>query len=326
MTPQFPDPMAVTPLPADDGHEASFHRWSQRETDALTVAIAARRPLLVRGEPGTGKTQLARAAAVHLARRLLVETIHPRYEASDLVYRFDAVRRLADAQAGVPFDEPAYWQPGPLWQACDWASASRFGRCRQQTAPAGHVILIDEIDKADSDVPNSLLEVLGQRRLTVPALDQPLAAPDNPAPLILITTNEERELPAAFLRRCVVLNLEPDPDKSYAQWLTERGRTHYGVDQVPDEVLALAAEQLDADRRASIAAGLTPPGPAEYLDLIRAVFSLAPGQAGAQRRLLATLSAYTFVKNAAGDDGRAPRQQRQVEPSLRGAAAGSGAR
>ena len=199
----------ITDLPAQDGHEAAVHQWSQREIDALRLAQAAHRPLLLRGEPGTGKTQLARAVATHLGRTLLSETIHPRFEPSDLVYRHDAVRRLADAQAREPLDDHTYWHPGALWQAYNWASACQYGHCRQQPAPTGHVILIDEIDKADSDLPNSLLEVLGQRRLSIPALDLRLSEPADQPPLILITTNEERELPPAFLRRCVVLNLDP---------------------------------------------------------------------------------------------------------------------
>ncbi|HNJ52044.1 MAG TPA: AAA family ATPase, partial [Accumulibacter sp.] len=90
---------AVSRLPETPEQAEAWHQWSAAEIDALTLAYAARRPLLVRGEPGTGKTQLARAAAVHLGWKLHVETIQPRFEPGDLVARFDAVRRLADAQA-----------------------------------------------------------------------------------------------------------------------------------------------------------------------------------------------------------------------------------
>ena len=119
----------VHKLPPTDHLSESWHQWSQREIDALTLAVAAKRPLLVRGEPGTGKTQLARAAANHLGWVLESVTIHSRYEPQDLLYRFDAVKRLADAQLrDVGADwlearEAGYWEPGPLWRAFGWRSA-----------------------------------------------------------------------------------------------------------------------------------------------------------------------------------------------------------
>lgn len=312
----------VDPLLDTDGLEESTHQWSQREIDALTLAQAARRPLLLRGEPGTGKTQLARAAALHLGWQLLSETIHPRFEASDLVYRHDAVRRLADAQARKPLKDAEYWHPGALWQAYDWVSAVTFGHCRGKAQAAGHVILIDEIDKADSDLPNSLLEVLGQRRLSIPPLNLVLGERVTTPPLILITTNEERELPPAFVRRCVVLNLDPDPDLLYQDWLVQRGQAHFGVRVgrtralLGAPVLLAAAEQLVADRQAAVDAGLPQPGPAEYLDLLRAIHELAPHKPAAQRDWLRKLNAYAFVKNALQPGGASPSQRRPVVTAL----------
>lgn len=284
--------------------DASVHRWEQLEIDALTLALAAQRPLLVRGEPGTGKTQLARAAAQHLGATLLSVTIHPRFDPQDLLYRLDAMRRLADAQAGLLKGDEHYWQPGPLWQAYGWASASAFGHCRGQARPPGHVILIDEIDKADSDLPNSLLEVLGQRSFAIEALQLTVGGPDSPRPLVVITTNEERELPIAFLRRCVVLNLAPDSGLSYRDWLVQRGLAHFGpregrpVAVMADDVIAAAADQLVADRSAAEAAGLQAPGPAEYLDLLGALARLAPGDGGAQRQWMQRLSAFAYIKHS----------------------------
>lgn len=194
-------PGQVCHLPATDVSSEAWHQWSQPEIDALRLAYAAGRPLLVRGEPGTGKTQLARAAAEWLGWRLQAETIHPRFEAHELRYRFDAVRRLADAQAGEQeLDKKAerYWRPGVLWKAYGWESAERFlPDAEKIVEPEGHVVLIDEIDKADSDLPNSLLEVLAQRSFHVEPVLAPIGGPSVQPPLVIITTNEERDLPAA---------------------------------------------------------------------------------------------------------------------------------
>jgi len=324
-------PGALLPLTEPPTLDPSVHQWSQQEIDALILAEAAQRPLLVRGEPGTGKTQLARAAAQQLGWQLLAQTVHPRFEAQDLIYRFDAVRRLADAQAGqfkeMGHDEADYWEPGPLWRAYGWESAHAWGSCRGEARPAGHVILIDEIDKADSDLPNSLLEVLGQRSFYIAPLRLPVGGPGLQRPLVIITTNEERELPAAFVRRCVVLNLAPKPDMSYGDWLIERALAHFGPrgDRPAlldlDAVIGPAAEQLVEDRDAAQAAGLTPPGPAEFLDLLYALLRLAPGDAAQQRDLIVRLSAYAFVKHGAASEQPKLSQARKALLSPAGDAA-----
>lgn len=302
----------VDNLPPTNHLAESWHQWSQREIDALTLAVAAKRPLLVRGEPGTGKTQLARAAANHLGWALESVTIHSRYEPQDLLYRFDAVKRLADAQLRdkgaelLAEREAGYWEPGPLWRAFGWRSAVGYGSCRSlaaEPAPKGHVLLIDEIDKAEADLPNALLEVLGQRSFRIPALNLAVGGPDQPLPLVIITTNEERELPPAFLRRCVVLNLDAGA-QTYVDFLLERGEAHFGeVAEFRSEplmdvaVLKEAARQLDQDRRNAQEANLPPPGVAEYLDLLYALHELAPGNTAAQLDWLEKLKDYAFRKH-----------------------------
>jgi MoxR-like ATPase len=319
----------ITRLPATAELAESWHQWSRREIDALELAVAAKRPLLVRGEPGTGKTQLARAAAQHLSWRLETTTIHARYEAQDLQFRFDAVKRLADAQSmdsngrTLRKREADYWEPGPLWRSFDWSSACRFGSGRalvNEPVPLGQVLLIDEIDKAESDLPNALLEALGQRSFRIPALGLVVGGFGQRLPLVIFTTNEERELPAAFLRRCIVLNLDAGKG-SYQQWLVARGQAHFGrIDGVRDaalidtEVLKEAARQLDEDRRATQDAGLPPPGVAEYLDLLYALHNLAEENKDEQLKWLKRLSHFAYRKHGKVEGHPELDQPEQSEP------------
>ena len=150
-------------LPEGSRFPAAGHLWSQPEIDALILAQACRRPLLVRGEAGCGKSQVARAAAQALGgTEPLVEVIHPRFEALDLLYRFDTLARLADAQVSrLDAGNRKYVRRGRLWEAYERSGADE----------AQPVLLIDEIDKADADIPNALLEVLGNRSFTVPPLN-----------------------------------------------------------------------------------------------------------------------------------------------------------
>jgi len=302
----------ATTLPACDRFETAHHRWSVRELDALALAYAARRPLLVRGEPGSGKSQLARAAAVLMrAAAPRVQVIHPRFEPRDLLYRYDTIRRLADANApGANVDDKNYVQPGVLWLA--WADAA-------QSRPS--VVLVDEIDKGDADVPNSLLEVLGQRSFRVdevPGMDTP-ALPPGAMPLVVITTNEERELPAAFVRRCVVLNLNPPvPEPELRKWLQERVEAHFSTMQpLAPEVVQLALTQVLVDRREAERLGYPKVGLAEALDLLTALAEITRDVPDVQRKAaqeawLGRISAYALVKHAGTDPGQS---RPPVEPA-----------
>ena len=300
-----PTEFELLELPGCDHFSPAGHLWRREECEALAMAMAARRPLLVRGEAGTGKSQLARAAAQVLnGPPPLVEVIHPRFEALDLLYRFDVVRRLADAQAQrLKKNNTPYVEPGCLWQA--------FKRMQpEQPLP---VLLIDEIDKADADVPNALLDVLGNRAFNVaPLNNRCVRAPEGRLPLIIITTNEERELPAAFVRRCVVLNLNPPSDEGggeeFMSWLETRGRAHRHL-QIAEPLYRLAARQVLADRRETRRLGYPPVGLAEYIDLLSALHDLSASLSGDERSahqqaLLSRLSRYVLVKNAQQDQSR----------------------
>jgi MoxR-like ATPase len=287
------------PLPQRGSWPATVHRFDETSAWAIRAALAAQRPLLVRGEPGSGKSQLARAAAEVLGRLFVAEVVHARSESQDLQWRFDALGRLGDAQAmgaghhsqeevRCRLDQRNYLSPGALWWVFNWQTALvQHERGGGQTArpqpPAGWapdkgcVLLIDEIDKAEADLPNGLLETLGNGAFTVPWLDDPVSANEGtPTPLVVITTNEERELPAAFVRRCLVLNLQlPKSENEFTAALIARGRLHF-KQRCADEVYRAAAGQLWQDRQVADDQGLQGPGHAEYIDLLRVVVTLEP--------------------------------------------------
>jgi MoxR-like ATPase len=307
----IPDYPAQTeiPLPATGTWPVSVHSFEAGTAAALRAAEAAARPLLIRGEPGTGKSQTARAAAASAGRLFLSVVIDGRSEAHDLLWHYDAVGRLSDAQVGGEgAREPAYYLgPGPLWWAYDWPTAHGQWEKRRQGAipepppgwePAhGTVLLIDEIDKADPDLPNAFLEVLGNRGFSVPYLGHRVVRGDTP-PLVVITTNEERELPQAFLRRCLVLTLELPQD--LGPWLAAMGAMHLkhaglAARSFPD-VLDAAARQLIADRDDARQSQLYTPGLAEYLDLVLALARLEKTEEG-QRDLLAKAARFVLRKS-----------------------------
>jgi MoxR-like ATPase len=164
---------------------------------SVNAAIALERPLLVRGEPGTGKTMLARSIAETLGKPLLSWHVKSTTAAQEGLYSYDVVQRLNDSRfpddAGRDVsDIRAYIKMGVLGQAF--------------TAPEPVVLLIDEIDKADIEFPNDLLRELDEMAFTIPELDETVAAVHRP--ITIITSNAEKELPPAFLRRCVFHYIE----------------------------------------------------------------------------------------------------------------------
>lgn len=263
----------------------SVHVFDADTVAALRAAEAAGRPLLLRGVPGTGKSQTARAAAA-VAKRLFVSVvIDGRTEAQDLQWSYDAVARLSDAHAvGCTAKDAAHYvSPGPLWWAYDWANAHEQWKKRQQGEKPqdstgwkpedGAVLLIDEIDKADPDLPNAFLEVLGNQGFSVPFLGQRVVRGGKP-PLVIITTNEERDLPNAFLRRCFVHVLKP------ATNLVELGKLHLVRRGLPifPSVLESAEGLLREDQKKAREQHTYAPGLAEYLDLVIAVATLMPDE------------------------------------------------
>lgn len=155
---------------------------------AVNAAVVLEKPLLLKGEPGTGKTQLAEALAASLEAELLSWNIKSTTKAQQGLYEYDAVSRLRDSQLGNDkvHDIKNYIRPGKLWQAF--------------TAEKRPILLIDEIDKADIEFPNDLLHELDKMAFDVYETGERVTA--NQRPIVLITSNNEKELPDAFLRRC----------------------------------------------------------------------------------------------------------------------------
>ncbi|MBW4502263.1 MAG: MoxR family ATPase [Scytonema hyalinum WJT4-NPBG1] len=223
--------------------------------EAVNLAIALGRPLLLQGEPGCGKTRLAYAVAYALGLPLEVSYIKSTSRAQDLLYTYDAVNRLYDAQLGAEGERSRdirnYISLGPLGKAI---ARAQYGR--------RSVVLIDEIDKADLDFPNDLLWELDRLEFRVTeAPDIYYAVGDNPVlrPIVFVTHNEEKALPTAFLRRCIFHYVEFPPTQEDLQQVLA---TH----QIPNQKLSkkaievlLELRKLDLSKR---------PGLSELLDWV----------------------------------------------------------
>jgi MoxR-like ATPase len=162
--------------------------------NAVNVTIALQRPLLIRGEPGTGKTLLAHSIANGLGKRLIVWNIKSTTKAQEGLYVYDTVQRLNDSRFGGSdvSDIKQYIKLGKLGQAF--------------VSPEQVVLLIDEIDKADLEFPNDLLNELEEMSFYIPETNETITA--NHRPIVVITSNAEKELPDAFLRRCIFHYIE----------------------------------------------------------------------------------------------------------------------
>lgn len=329
-TPFKPDTNKPLALPAEGNWPEAKHCFTEIMVNAIEAAIYANRPLLIRGEPGTGKSQLARAAAQHMQRLFLSHVVNAHTEAEDLQWHFDALGRLGNAQVGfIPDDsvdsddhkrkeaerkknflKPEYYlSPGPLWWTFDFGSAeSQFDKAEYKKAVAptrpmfngkvwqpeqGCVLLIDEIDKAEPELPNGLLETLGNGAFTVPYCEQAsikMNANGDNKPLVIFTTNEERQLPNAFIRRCLVLQLTFPKD---VEGLIKIGRAHF-EEACGTKVYTTIAESILKDRHDKHDASAPKPGVAEYIDILRILTGLSRDEA---EQLAAFERVKTFALN-----------------------------
>lgn len=190
---------------------------------AVNIAVTLEKPLLIKGEPGTGKTMLAQAVADALGKQLIIWNVKSTTKAQDGLYVYDVVQRLYDSQFGTNGvdDIARYIKMGKLGEAF---------RAEEQV-----VLLIDEIDKADLEFPNDLLWELDQMEFYIPETRETVRARQRP--IVIITSNAEKELPDAFLRRCVFHYIE-FPDREQMERIV---RVH-----LPDIEEALVEQALEA--------------------------------------------------------------------------------
>lgn len=242
---------------------------SQELQNSVNVAVALGRPLLIKGEPGTGKTMLAQSIADGLGKELLIWNIKSTTKASDGLYIYDTVQRLYDSQFGDHdvSDIRHYIKMGRLGEAF--------------LASTQVVLLIDEVDKADLEFPNDLLWELDIMSFNIPETGETVKARHRP--IVIITSNAEKELPDAFLRRCI-FHYIAFPD---AEMMTEIIRVHH-----PDLEQKLLEEAMEAFYWIRGIGGLQKkPSTSELLDWVQAltVGGISPEKISAEMPFLGVL-------------------------------------
>jgi MoxR-like ATPase len=260
------------------GDDRRGHFWLVTDDKvllAVKVALITGRPLLVEGPSGSGKSALARAVSESLGWTYYETVVTSQTRIDSLTGWVDLVQRLHQAEIASRAESgplpglEAFVQPGVLWWALDPESAASTGQttnrdpgapARQATGDGGAVVLIDEIDKAEPDLPNNLLVPLGSWELRIEGRIEPVTLQRPQRPLVFVTSNQERDMPPAFLRRCVVLELAyPSREQ-----LVEIAGRHLGV---AHELIELVADQLVPDKDHQVS-------PAEFVDAVRAADGL----------------------------------------------------
>ncbi|MDJ0708457.1 MAG: MoxR family ATPase [Leptolyngbyaceae cyanobacterium MO_188.B28] len=250
----------VEPIPPNNpptrSMQKEFYLPDSKLMDAVDLTIALGRPLLLQGEPGCGKTRLAYAVAYALGLPLEESYIKSTSRAQDLLYTYDAVNRLYDAQLGEAGkgsrDIKNYIRLGPLGRAI---ARAQFGR--------RSVVLIDEIDKADIDFPNDLLWELDRLEFQVteaPEIHYAAGSKPELRPIVFVTHNEEKALPSAFLRRCIFHYIHfPESETRLQEILASQQIANEDLSQKAIDIILKMRSELDLTKL---------PGLSELLDWV----------------------------------------------------------
>ena len=266
--------MSATPYKSFTGTATDFYVAAPATATLVNLAVRLGRPILVEGEAGCGKTRLASAIATELGVGLTVMTVKSTSQAKDLLYRFDALRRLQDAQ--IPGNTTAR-------HVHPYLSLEPLGHAIQSGTP--QVVLIDEVDKADIDFPNDLLDVLDRFEFDLEDLPRDeedacraargvgrhVSAPkDGTRPIVLITSNREKQLPEPFLRRCLYLQLDfPEDQPERLADIVRKNLAPRG-ESVGDTLLAAAVARFCEIRAQGRRQGVRKlPATSELVDWVR---------------------------------------------------------
>jgi MoxR-like ATPase len=261
---------------------------SDRLVDAVNLAIELQRPLLLEGEPGCGKTRLASAIVYQLTQNNLrngdtnnadwwpfyIWTVKSYTRARDGLYTFDAVGRLRDAQMvgtnlnnALTKEQIAELQQ-KLLDPKEYRQFGALGNALQETEKRA-VVLIDEVDKADSDFANDLLLELDEFRFEVPETKEEINPPTEP-PIVILTSNREKPLPDAFLRRCLYFNIE-FPNGEALKEIAQR-RLNINLKQEVEKALVdRVIQKFEEVRTVMGQPGSRPPGTSEFLEFLTAL-------------------------------------------------------
>ena len=235
-------------------HSTSNYVASPELIGAVNIAMTLEKPLLIKGEPGTGKTMLAQAVADAFGRKLIIWNIKSTTKAQDGLYVYDVVQRLYDSQFGGK----------EVDNIGQYIKLGKLGEAFSSDEPV--ILLIDEIDKADLEFPNDLLWELDKMEFYIPETKETVRAKQRP--VVIITSNAEKELPNAFLRRCI-FHYIAFPDQEQMEKIL---RVHF--DRLDDALLKQAMEAFYFLR--SIDGIEKKPSTSELVDWLRALIAEKP--------------------------------------------------